>query len=41
MWAHIRILRVSWTERKTNQEVLKMANRTSPLLPTGNKSEDR
>ena len=39
MWAHRRMLRVSWTEHKTNEEVLKMANTTRPLLPTRNKSE--
>ena len=31
MWAYRRMLRVSWTEHKTNEEVLKT---TRSLLPT-------
>ena len=34
VWAYRRMLRVSWTEHKTNEEVLKMANTTSSLSPT-------
>ena len=34
VWAYRRMLRVSWTEHKTNEEVLKMANTISALSPT-------
>ena len=34
MWAYRRILGVSWTEHETSEEVLRMANTTSSLLPT-------
>ena len=34
VWAYRRMLRVSWTEHKTNEEVLKMANTISSLSPT-------
>lgn len=34
MWAYRRMLRVSWTEHKTDEEVLRMANTISSLLPT-------
>ena len=34
MWAYRRMLRVSWTEHKTNEEVLKTAKKTMSLLPT-------
>ena len=34
MWAYRRKLRVSWTEHKTNEEVLKTAKTTRSLLLT-------
>ena len=34
MWAYRRMLRVSWTEHKTDEEVLRMVNTASSLLPT-------
>ena len=34
MWAYRRMLRVSWTEHKTNEEVLKTAKTTRSLLST-------
>ena len=34
MWAYRRMLRVSWTEHKTNEEVFKTAKTTRSLLPT-------
>ena len=34
MWAYRRMLRVSWTEHKTDEEVLRMVNIASSLLPT-------
>ena len=34
MWAYRRMLRVSWTEHKTNEEVLKTAKTRRSLLPT-------
>ena len=34
MWAYRRMLRVSWTEHKTDEEVLRMVNTASSLLST-------
>ena len=39
VWAYRRMLRVSWTEHKTNEEVLKMANTISSLSPRNHKEK--
>ena len=39
MWACRRMLRVSWTEHKTNEEVLKMANICNKFIITNNKEK--
>ena len=34
MWFFRRILKISWTEKKSNQEVLEMANKERSLMKT-------